>query len=43
MILKVETSAGTVRAFVFSKIDAARFLRQLAKDGQRCVRWELER
>lgn len=44
MVIRVETEGhGVVRGMVFSSMSAVRFLRSLAAQGIRCVRWEIER
>lgn len=44
MIIKVKTATGKIiRGFVASNVDAVRFLRNLAKEGEKCIRWEVEK
>lgn len=44
MIIRVETAShGTIRGMVFSSMSAVRFLRSLAEQGIKCVRWQIER
>lgn len=44
MIIKVKTATGReILGFVASNVDAVRFLRNLAKEGEKCIRWEIEK
>ena len=42
MIIKVTTATKIIRGFVAGNRDAVRFLRQLAAEGYKCLRWEVE-
>lgn len=41
MILKVKTDAGTYSVKVKNTADAARFLRDMAQQGYKCLKWEV--
>ena len=42
MIIRVETAAnGVIHGMVANNADAARYLIALARDGIKCLRWEI--
>ena len=43
MILRVKTKGGEVTAMVADNIEAVCFMRDLQKQGVKCLRWEVIR